>query len=139
MCHSRDQTLAVHHIEYTSRDPIREPATNLVTVCEHCHEIIKHCKGEGQRRSFDMILAACDDARPALKQTALYYIGPLPPRMAEDESCALGRHHDIYLPLLNAIFNEAEGWGDTQMAGSVNALLMLCQHRIAEWNREGLS
>lgn len=56
ICHSEEETLNVHHIVYRSGDPWDAASKNLVTLCENCHGIVKHCETHGQRRSFEAIL-----------------------------------------------------------------------------------
>jgi hypothetical protein len=60
LCQDTAATLAVHHLAYTAAQPWDEPESNLITVCEHCHELIKHPRGRHQVRAFQMILAATD-------------------------------------------------------------------------------
>lgn len=55
LCHHNEFTLAVHHIAYSGK-PWEAPDEDLITVCEHCHELVKHCKTDEQRRSFGIIL-----------------------------------------------------------------------------------
>lgn len=57
LCHASKFTLNIHHITYHG-DPWDAPNTELVTLCEHCHGIVKHCVTDEQRRSFNMWLMA---------------------------------------------------------------------------------
>ncbi len=56
ICHGEEMTLNVHHIEYEKKDPWDANGKNLVTLCEDCHGVVKHCATRGQRRSFEAIL-----------------------------------------------------------------------------------
>lgn len=63
ICGAEQATLNVHHIEYTAAEPWDEPPENLVTLCEHCHSILQHCKTREQRTSFNAILIAANEYR----------------------------------------------------------------------------
>lgn len=56
VCHSEEDTLNVHHIVYAAKEPWDSEDDDLVTVCEDCHGVVKHCETAGQRRSFEAIL-----------------------------------------------------------------------------------
>lgn len=40
VCQDSENTLHLHHIKYTKKDPWDEPDDNLRTVCEKCHSDI---------------------------------------------------------------------------------------------------
>jgi len=56
ICHSTEITLNVHHIKYEKIEPWEYGDKNLVTLCENCHGVVKHCETRGQRHSFEAIL-----------------------------------------------------------------------------------
>jgi len=56
ICHSEEETLNVHHIIYAKGEPWEADDKDLVTLCEECHGVVKHCETTGQRRSFEAIL-----------------------------------------------------------------------------------
>jgi phage terminase large subunit GpA-like protein len=43
MCGDENTTLNVHHLKY-SNDPVDTELVDLITVCEHCHELIESSK-----------------------------------------------------------------------------------------------
>lgn len=56
ICHSEEDTLNVHHIVYEKGEPWEARERDLLTLCENCHGVVKHCENDGQRRSFEAIL-----------------------------------------------------------------------------------
>ena len=40
LCKCDADTLHIHHLEYTSKDPWDEPNKNLITLCKYCHDAV---------------------------------------------------------------------------------------------------
>lgn len=46
--------IEVHHIHY-SGEPWEAKACDLISLCEHCHDLVEHVKAFGYNMSFDEI------------------------------------------------------------------------------------
>lgn len=48
-CDDKETSLQIHHLRYTTTEPHEEPTVNLVTLCEHCHQIIESFKKDNKK------------------------------------------------------------------------------------------
>ena len=44
LCDDKETTLNVHHLKYTGKNPWDAPSKDLITYCEHCHEVVEYFK-----------------------------------------------------------------------------------------------
>ncbi len=71
LCGDETTTLAVHHIKYTSPEPWTEPEANMVTVCDDCHEIVRHCTTTRQEAKFRGLMDRTQVGKVAAQAPAL--------------------------------------------------------------------